>query len=55
MGKEVLSLSVESEQVEVFQHLLLLIEDFLSHPELTPEVKELYFKEIQALMEAYHQ
>lgn len=55
MKKKGLTVTVELRQVEVFQDLLTLIQDFLNHPELTPEVRELYFKEIQALMERYHE
>lgn len=55
MKKKGLTVTVELRQVEVFQDLLTLIQDFLNHPELTPEARELYFKEIQALMERYHE
>ena len=55
MKKEVLSFPVKPEQVEVFQHLLILIEDCLNHPELTQEERNEYYKGIQELMEEFCQ
>ena len=55
MKKEMLSFPVKPEQVEVFQHLLILIEDYLSHPDLTADERDEYYVGIQELMEEFHQ
>ena len=55
MKKETLTITVKSEQVEVYQEVLTLIQDLMDKPHLELSIKEHYMEEVGALIRAYHE
>ena len=55
MKKEALTITVKSEQVEVYQEVLTLIQDLMDKPHLELSIKERYMEEVGALIRAYHE
>ena len=55
MKKETLTIMVKSEQVEVYQEVLTLIQDLINAPHLEVSIKERYMEEIGAVIRAYHE
>ena len=55
MKKETLTLTVQKEQVEIYQEVLTLIQDLINAPQLEVSVKERYMEEIGSVIRAYHE
>ena len=55
MKKETLTITVKSEQVEVYQEVLTLIQDLINAPHLEVSTKERYMEEIGSVIRAYHE